>query len=116
MINPKKYCILVHRSDFLLSQVVLSLTCLEQDIEVVISEANDINELAVAVSEFNPIVVLLYESQPMAAKESLTQLLTGHPKIRIVIVSIHSNWLYVFNKEDLLLTKLEDLLTIIKAD
>lgn len=116
MINPKKYCVLVHRSDSLINHAILSLTDLEQSIEVVVSEANDINELAAEISEFTPVVVLFYESQPMATKEALTQLLTCHPKIRIVIVSVHSNWLYVFNKEDLLLTKLEDLLTVIKAE
>jgi len=49
-------------------------------------------------------------------KEALTQVQTCHPKIRIVVVNIHSNWLYVFNKEDLLLTKPEYLLTFIEAD
>lgn len=116
MTTSKKYCILVHQSDSLLSHAVLRLTYSEQSIEVVVSEANDINELAMEVSEFNPIVVLLDESQPMASKEALAQLLTCRPKIRIVIVSVHSNWLYVFSKEDLLLTKLEDLLTVINAD
>ena len=72
MTTSKKYCILVHQSDSLLSHAVLRLTYSEQSIEVVVSEANDINELAMEVSEFSPIVVLLDESQPMASKEALT--------------------------------------------
>jgi len=52
----------------------------------------------------------------MAAKEALTKLMTTQSKIRIVIVNDDNNWLHIFNKEDLLLTRLEDLLTAIKAD
>jgi hypothetical protein len=116
MINPNNYCILVHKSDVLLKRAVLSLMDLEKELEIVVSEAVDINELAMDVSKINPNVVLFSESQPMAAKEALTQLLVGHPKIRVVIVSVNSNWLHIYDKEDKLLTRLEDLLTVIKAD
>lgn len=58
------------RSDFLLSHAALSLTYLEKSIEVMISGANDINELAMEVSEFNPIVVSFYESRPMAKRSA----------------------------------------------
>jgi hypothetical protein len=68
------------------------------------------------VSKIQPNVVLFSESQPMAAKESLAQLLIGHPRLRIVVVSVDSNWLHIFNKEDMLLTSLDDLLAVIKSD
>jgi hypothetical protein len=87
---------------------------LEKELEIVISEAVDINQLATDVSKINPNVVLLSESQPLAVKETVAQLLVNHPKIRIVIVSVNSNWLHIYDKEDKLLTKLEDLLTVIK--
>ena len=116
MNNPNNYCILVHKSDVLLKRAVLSLMNLEKELEIVVSEAVDINELATDVSKINPNVVLFSESQPMAAKEALMQLLVSHPKIRVVIVSVNSNWLHIYDKEDKLLTRLEDLLTVIKAD
>jgi len=92
------------------------LVSVEEGLEIVISEASDTNELVLAVSKINPDVVLLNDSHPMAAKEALTKLMTTQSKIRIVIVNDDNNWLHIFNKEDLLLTKLEDLLTAIKAD
>ena len=58
------------RSDFLLSQAALTLTYLEKSFEVVISRAYDLNELAMEVSEFNPIVVSFYESRPMAKRSA----------------------------------------------
>ncbi len=116
MDNPKKYCILLHKSGFLLNQAVISLASLEKRIEIVFSDAIDTNELAREISKINPDVVLLNESQPVASREVLTKLLTTLSKIKIVVVSADSNWLHVFNKEDLLLTRFEDLLTVIKAD
>ena len=115
MNNPNNYCILVHKSDVLLKRAVLSLMNLEKELEIVVSEAVDINELATDVSKINPNVVLFSESQPLATKETLAQLLVSRQKIRIVTVSVESNWLHIFDKEDKLLTNLEDLLTVIKS-
>jgi hypothetical protein len=114
MISPNSFCVLVLKSDVMLKRAVLSLMDLEKHLEIVISEAADIKKLAKDVSKINPNVILLSESQPLAAKETVTQLLINHPKIRIVIVSVNSNWLHIYDKEDKLLTKLEDLLTVIK--
>lgn len=99
----------------MLKRAALSLMNLEKELEVVISEAIDIKKLATDVSKINPNVILLSESQHLAAKEVLAQLLVSHPKIRIVIVSMNSNWLYIYDKEDKLLTSLEDLLMVIKS-
>ena len=116
MFNPNTLTILVLKSDVMLKRAVLSLMNLEKELEIVISEAVDINKLATDISKINPNVVLLSESQHLAAKEVVTQLMVSHPKIRIVIVSVNSNWLHIYEKEDKLLTKLEDLLTVIKAE
>jgi hypothetical protein len=104
------------KTDVLLKRAVIRLMDLEKGLEVVISDADDIKELAMDISKINPNVVLFSESQPLATKEVLAQLLISHPKIRVVTVSVSSNWLHIFDKEDKLLTNLEDLLTIIKAE
>jgi hypothetical protein len=88
---------------------------LEEELEIVVSEAVDMAELEMDISKINPSVVLFSESQPLATNEALTQLLTSHPKIKIVIASVSSNWLHIFDKEDMLLTSFEDLLTVIKS-
>ena len=110
-----KVCILVMKSDVLLKRAVVSLLGLEDELEIVVSEAVDISELDRDISKINPNVVLLSESEPMAAQESLTQLIVRHPGLKIVLASTYSNWLHIFSKEDVLLTRLDDLLTVIKA-
>jgi len=114
MVSPNNLTILVLKSDTLLKRAVVSLMSLEKELEIVISEAVDINKLAIDISKIKPNVVLFSESQPLAAKETVAKLLVSHPTIRIVIVSVNSNWLHIYDKEDKLLVKLEDLLTVIK--
>ena len=116
MTYPKNLCVLVMKTDVLLKRTVVSLMNLEKELEIVVSEAVNITDLAMDVSKINPNVVLFSESQPMAAKESLAQLLITYPKLRIIVVSVDSNWLYIYDKEDMLLTNLDDLLTVIKVD
>jgi hypothetical protein len=115
MVNPNTFTILVLKSDVMLKRAVLSLMNLEKELEIVISEAVDINKLAMDIYKINPNIILFSETQPLAAKEIIAQLLVNHPKIKIVIVSVNSNWLHIYEKEDRLLTKLEDLLTVIKS-
>jgi hypothetical protein len=89
---------------------------LEKELEIVISEANDIEELAMDVSKIKPDAVLFTESHPIAKNGSLAQLLFSNPKVKVVVASVNSNWLYVFDKEDKLITSLDDLLSVIKVD
>jgi hypothetical protein len=116
MITPKRPCVLVMKTDVLLKRAVISLMDLEMELEIVVSDAVDIPDLARDVSKINPDIVLFSESQPVAAKETLVQLLLSHPRLRVVIVSVTSNWLHVFDKEDMLMTSLDDLLNVIKAN
>ena len=116
MTAPKKPCVLVMKTDVLLKRAVISLMDLEQELEIVVSDAIDIPDLALDVSKINPEVILFSESHPVAAKETLAQLLFSHPKLRVVVVSEDSNWLHVFDKEDKLMTSLNDLLAVIKLD
>jgi hypothetical protein len=115
MISPNNTTVLVLKSDILLKRAVLSLMNLEKELEIVISEAIDVNKLAMDISKINPDVILFSESQPLAAKEVMAQLLTCHPKIKIVVASVNTNWLHIYEKEDKLLTKLVDLITVIKS-
>ncbi len=117
MIPPINLCALVMKTDVLLKRAVVSLMDLEHTLEVVVSEAADYPEFALDISKIKPQVVLFSESHPLAAEESLSQLLINRgPGFRIVVVSVNSNWPYIFNKEDKLMTSLDDLLTVIKAD
>ena len=119
MIYPNDLCVLVMKTDVLLKRAVISLMDLEEELEIVVSEAVDYPELAMDVSKINPNVVLFSESHPAAGKELLTQLMFSHPRLRVVVASVNSNWLHIFDKfgtDDKLMTSLDDLLTVIKGD
>jgi DNA-binding NarL/FixJ family response regulator len=102
-------------SDVLVKRAVASLMILASELEVVVSEAVDIPELVRDINKINPTVLLLNESLPLSDKDSLTHLLISHPKLKVVIVSVDSNWLHIFDKQDMLLTRLDDLLAIIRS-
>ena len=59
MISPNNITVLVLKSDILLKRAVLSLMNLEKELEIVISEAIDVNKLAMDISKINPDVILL---------------------------------------------------------
>ena len=116
MITPYNPCVLILQTDVLLKRAFISLMNLDKGLDIVISEAVDIPGFSMDVSKINPTAVLFSESQPMAAKESVAQLLMSNTRLRIIVVSVESNWLHIFDKEDLLLTSLDDLLAVIKFD
>jgi DNA-binding NarL/FixJ family response regulator len=81
--------------------------------EVVTTNANDLESLITEISHLKPAVVLLGESMPLAAKDTLAHLLMCFPELRVVVVSDDTNWLHVFHKKDVLLTRQSDLLDIV---
>jgi DNA-binding NarL/FixJ family response regulator len=111
----KPPCVLVLKPDVLLKRAFVSLLTAGNEFEVVVSEAKDLSELADDIFKIGPDIVFLSESMPLAKKETLIQLIVIHPGIKVVLVSEDSNWLHIFNKEDRLLTSLDDLLPIINS-
>jgi DNA-binding NarL/FixJ family response regulator len=110
-------CILILQQDVLLQRALESLLLVSNpDLRVVTSEALDIKGLVAEISKFEPDAVLLSESMPMAGEESLVLLLTTYPKLRVIVASESSNWLHLYSKQDILLTRLTDLLKVIKSD
>lgn len=102
-------CILVMKEDSLLKRAIVSLAQTGCDLDVVVSEANGLDEFTDDVFQIQPDAVLLGESMPMARREALSHLLMVHPRLRLIVVSEDSNWMHIFKKEDRLLTGLNDL-------
>ena len=102
-------CVLVVKDDSLSKRAVVSLAHHGFDLDVVISEAADLEEFTEDVFQIQPDVVLLGKSMPMAGDEVLSHLLMKHQKLRLIVVSDDSNWMCVFKREDRLLTDLNDL-------
>ena len=81
--------------------------------EMVTTNASDLESLITEISHLKPVVVLLGESMPLAAKDTLAHLLMCFPELRVIVVSEDTNWLHVFHKKDMLLTRQSDLLDIV---
>jgi len=113
MISVKTPCVLVVEADVLLKRAFASLLTLGGDLEIVISEARDIQELLDDISKTKPDTVLFSESIPFSRIDSLTRILMIRPMPKVVIVSEDSNWLHIINQEDRLVTDLRDLLSVI---
>jgi DNA-binding NarL/FixJ family response regulator len=114
MISIKTPCVLVADADVLLKRAFASLLTLGSDLEIVVSEAKDVQDLLDDISKTKPDAVLFSESIPFSHMDSLSHLLTIHPMPKVIIVSEDSNWIHIFSQEDRLVTDLSDLLSVIK--
>jgi chemotaxis response regulator CheB len=107
-------CVLAMQEYSLMNQALITalLSSIPEQ-KVVTSTANSLEMLITEISELNPDVVLLGEAMPLAAKDTLARLLMCFPELRVIVVSEDTNWLHVFHKKDLLLTRQSDLLDIV---
>lgn len=74
MVITKAPCVLVMESDALMKRAFASLM-LEGELELAVSEALDVSELAEDLCRIKPDIVFLSESIPLAKNDSLLQLL-----------------------------------------
>ena len=109
--------VLVTQQPELLNQALASLLLNSNSTHAMVtSEARTLDELMVEISDLKPEVIVLGESKPLAARDTLAPLLMAYPELRVIVVSEDTNWLHVFHKKDLLLTRQSDLLDIIDFD
>lgn len=81
----------------------------ETEVKLVTSAARNLAELIIEISDLKADIVVMAESLPMAAKEALIGLLMSFTELRIMVVSEDTNWLHVFHKKDILMTRQTDL-------
>lgn len=107
-------CILAIQEHSLMNQALVTalLTAIPER-NVVTSTASSVEALVAEISELNPDVVFLGEATPLAAKDTLAHLLMCFPELHVIVVSEDTNWLHVFHKKDLLVTRQSDLLDIV---
>jgi chemotaxis response regulator CheB len=110
-------CVLVVQQDSLLNEALTSiLLSSKSELKIVTSAAKDVGELIAEIPDLKPDLVLLGESMPLAAKDALAHLLMSYPELRVIVVSEDTNWLHVFHKKDMLLSRRADLLDVIYFD
>jgi len=115
MISTKTPCVLVMKSDAMMKRAFASLVTVKGELEVAVSEALDVSELAEDLFTKKPDIVFLSETTPLAQNDSLLQLLIRYPGLKVVVVSNDSNWLHIFKHENKLLISIDDLLPIINS-
>ena len=107
-------CVLAVQQDSLIGRALTSvLLSSKSELKVITYQSKDIGGLIVETSELKPDVVVLGESTPLAAKDSLGQLLMSFPALRVIVVGEGNNWLHVFSKKDKLVTRQSDLLDVL---
>jgi chemotaxis response regulator CheB len=112
-----KTCIIVMRQDSLLNRALASiLMSSKSDLKIVTSEAKDVGGLIAEVANLKPDFVILGESMPIAAKDMLGHLLMSYSELRVIVVSEDTNWIHVFQKRDVLMTRWADLLDVLQVD
>lgn len=110
-------CVLVAQQPELLNQALAGLlTGSKTKHAMITSEARSLDELMMEIADLMPDVIVLGESKPLAARDTLAPLLMAYPELRVIVVSEDTNWLHVFHKKDLLLTRQSDLLDLINFD
>lgn len=104
-------CVLVMKQDSLLKRALASaLLGSNCELKIINSGADDLGSLIAETSKVKPDIVILGESTPLARMDALGNLLMSYPKMRVVVVSEESNWLHIFDKKDMLMTRHADLL------
>jgi hypothetical protein len=88
----------------------------DPEIKVITSAARTLAELIVEISDLTVDIVILGESTPLAAKDSLVSLLMSFTELRVVVVSEDTNWLHIFHKKDSLMTRQADLMDVLYFD
>jgi len=107
-------CILAVQQYSLMNQALINaLLSSVVEHKVLTSTSNSLEALITEISELKPDVVLLGEAMPLAAKDTLAHLLMCFPELRLIVVSEDTNWLHIFHKKDILLTRQSDLLDIV---
>jgi len=61
----------------------------------------------------NPDVVIVYESSSSSGETFPYQLLTGHPKLKVITLSLENNFLEVYDKHRILVNHISDLYSAI---
>ncbi|HEY3312672.1 MAG TPA: hypothetical protein VGK00_13610 [Anaerolineales bacterium] len=110
-------CVLITQQPELLNEALLGmLNGSTGKFDIITSAAHNLEELMKEISGLQPDVIVLGESTPLAARDTLAPLLMAYPELRVIVVSEDTNWLHVFHKKDLLMTRQSDLLDLIEFD
>ena len=97
-----------------IGQGVESLLSRESDLRVDSTHFLDEGSLSVQIDHYCPNVVILDDSLLSSELINLANLLTGYPKIRVLVLSILDNRMSVYDRKEVIVSKSLDLVTEIR--
>ncbi len=102
-------CLLAIPNNSLLDRALESIISSgNSEIKLITSAAKNLTELVDEISDLGANIVILAESLPLAAKDTLVSLLMSFTELRVIVVSEDTNWLHVFHKRDMLMNRQAD--------
>ena len=102
-------CLLAIPNNSLLDRALESIISSgNSEIKLTTSAAKNLAELVEEISDLKANIVILAESLPLAAKDTLVSLLMSFTELRVIVVSEDTNWLHVFHKRDMLMNRQVD--------
>lgn len=108
--------VLVMAKNSLLNSVLTDLLSKHSELTVMAGEAVDVENLLSEIIHFEPAVVLMGQSNPLASPQSLSRIMALRPRLRVILVSEETNWLHIYHKEDVLLTCADDFYQAVQFD
>ena len=107
--------ILIIENQLLVGAGIHVLLAGEVDMEVIGISAPNSEELAQAINNSEPDVIVLDELSHLTCLSRLFSFLNDLPKLRIVVVGAQGNRVRIYNKQEVLITCASQLANIVRA-
>jgi len=109
--NP---CVLVVTKDSLLSIALFKLIDISVNkVDVVESNANDIDEFNEEINTTKASAILLERNGFIAEGDILEKVLNEHPDLLIIITNQEDNWISTYRRQDILIGSSAELMKVI---
>lgn len=106
--------VLVVGNASLLGAGIESLLAEEPDLMVIGKISDDKAELIKEIRHLQADVVVLHETGEVADPGDLLALLEDYPQLRIVVIGLSDNLIYVYDKHRVLVAQASDLIAVIR--
>lgn len=105
-------------SEFLIGRGVESLLTRDTDLIVTsISYDGDSDEGVIEhIERYQPSVVIVDESLLNDDSNTLFNQLLNYPKLRVLVLSVRDNWIYIYDRKEIQITHSTDLISAIKGN
>ncbi len=115
MMQKTKTVILWGREDTLGKGVGIFLNARKGWEVIRITEEQDARFLLQEVERVNPNVVIIYQGDYASETGVPAQLVTSHPGLKVITVSLENNSIEVYNKQKILVKDVSDLLSVVES-